>query len=31
VRGMFEVRFYETGAGRCPPRDFLDDLPVKDR
>lgn len=28
---MFEVRLYETAAGRCPPRDFLDDLPVKDR
>src|SRR5689334_2558885 len=26
----FTVEFYETGAGRCPVREFLDNLKVSD-
>src|SRR5213083_2387282 len=26
----FAVEFYETAAGRCPVREFLDDLRVRD-
>lgn len=27
---MFEVRFFTTAAGRCPPKDFLESIPDRD-